>query len=329
MPETDPAALMRYRANLGTLWREALTPYRQSAAAAAPRKATSAGRGEEVEEYGGAVVEEESADWALLTKHVTSALLGRLTGGGEDETGWGLTSVSCAVEDREEIPGLSSEEVEGVVGGEERELRFLGIDLSRTWREGAVGRERTEGAMDRSWALGEVVRRCQGGEWGGELLGEMEVCFLMVLTVGNYSCLEEWKRVLGLVLTCKKAVREREEWFAEVIGLLRRQLRRCEDVEGGLFDMSEEGGAYLKGLLKGFKRGLQEVFEEGEGEDIKAEMDELEMWLKKEYGWELSDSFVRKGMLELEDGEQVEMEMGELEGEDERGEYAPVVVELS
>ena len=28
-------------------------------------------------------------------------------------------------------------------------------------------------------------------------------------------------------------------------------------------------------------------------------------------------------MLELEDGEQVEMEMGELEGEDEKGEYAP------
>jgi len=33
-------------------------------------------------------------------------------------------------------------------------------------------------------------------------------------------------------------------------------------------------------------------------------------------------------MLELEDGEQVEMEMEEMEGEDETGDYAPVVVEL-
>jgi A1 cistron-splicing factor AAR2 len=30
----------------------------------------------------------------------------------------------------------------------------------------------------------------------------------------------------------------------------------------------------------------------------------------------------------LEDGEEIEVEMGELEAEDERGEYAPEVVEL-
>ena len=65
-----------------------------------------------------------------------------------------------------------------------------------------------------------------------------------------------------------------------------------------------------------------------DGGGTTGEMKALEGFLRSEYGWELSDDFVRRGMLELEDGEQVEMEMDEMEAEDERGEYAPVIVDL-
>ena len=292
------------------VWDRGLMPYRQTA---------SRNDDDDTE----AVV--ESDHWGGLTRHVNAGVLSHLTNN-NNNTQWRITTASSALVDRDEIPGLSCEEV---AGEEEGELGVLGIDLVRTWREGAVGRERTEGRLDRSWALGEVVGRCGGdGEWGSVVLGQMEVCFLMVLTVANWSCLEEWKRILGLVLTCKRAVREREGWFAEFVGVLRRQMERCEDVEGGLFDMSDEGGAFLKGLLKGFKRSLGQVFEDGEGEDVKEEMEALEGFLRREYGWELGDEFVRRGMLQLDDGEMVEMEMEEMEGEDERGEYAPVVVDL-
>ena len=296
-PVEDPES---YREQVAGLWERGLTPYRQSAS-------------KEAEEVG---------DWAKLTEHVKPRLLSDLTQNPE----WKITSASCAEEDRDEIPGLTAAEV----GEEEREMGVLGIDLKRTWREGAVGRERTEAATDRSWALGDVVERWreEGEEWGDVVLGQMEACFLMVLTVANYSCLEEWKRIVGLVLTCKRAVREREGWFATFLSLLRRQMERCEDVEGGLFDLSDEGGRLLKGLLKGFKRTLGQVFGEGEGEDVREEMEALEALLKGEYGWELGDEFVRRGLLELEDGERVEVEMEEMEGEDERGEYAPVVVDL-
>lgn len=289
-----------YRAQLPALWVEHLSPYRQSA---------GDGPGE------------ENGDWAQLTAHITPRLLTHLTGGEEE---WIVTSASCAVQDRDEIPGLSAAEVIS----DERELGVLGIDLKRTWRPGAVGRERTEGAIDRGWALEDVVGRWQeeGKDWGNAVMGQMESCFLMILTVASYSCLEEWKRVLGLVLTCQSLVKKREEWFTGFLEQLRRQLARGDDVEGGLFDMSDEGGAYLQELLKGFKRNLEGTFEDGQGEEVKEAMESLESFLKAEYGWELGDSFVRKGLLELEDGEQVEMEMDELLGEDERGEYAPVVV---
>ncbi len=311
-PVDDEADTENYISYLGEVWEKGLMPYRQTVAS------TEA-------------VVQESDHWAPLTRHVNARVLAHLTQNEE----WRITSASSALVDRDEIPGLRHEEV---AGEEERELGTLGIDLVRTWREGAVGRERTEGRLDRSWALGEVVGRFDGEgdggrgfdgeEWGGFVLGQMEVCFLMVLTVANWSCLEEWKRILGLVLTCKRAVREREGWFGEFVGCLRGQVERCEDVEGGLFDMSDEGGAFLKGLLKGFKRALGQVFEDGEGEDVKEEMEALEEFLRREYGWELGDEFLRKGMLQLDDGEMVEMEMEEMEGEDERGEYAPVVVEL-
>ena len=162
--------------------------------------------------------------------------------------------------------------------------------------------------------------------WGRELLGEMQVCFLMALLLANYSCLEQWRRILGLVLTCRDAVRERTDFFVEFLRVLRMQLRHCGDVEGGLFEISDDGGAFLKGLLKGFKRIVDEVFGFAEDE-LKREMDVLEEYLSREWGWEIGDSFLRKGIVQLEDGENVELEMDELEGEDERGEYAPVVVE--
>lgn len=332
------------------------------------------------------------------------------------------------MQDRDEIPGLSNEEVIGGAAGkgeggggemlgEERTLGVLGIDLKRTWRPGAVGRERTEGAMDRGWALEDLVgrwrqqqprgrRRRHNGhhndqekekevshedssasdseqdsnpdqepesepeselseeQFATPLLSQMEATFLMILTVSNYSCLEEWKRILTLVLTCKSILKSREAFFTVFLEQLRRQLAHGDDVEGGLFDMSDDGGGYLKGLLRGFKRAVDEIFNDDDdntantttntknhrihtnhsnnkskgqaqaqkppGTTLKHALSNLETFLQSEYGWDdLGDSFLRKGMLELEDGEQVyEVEMDEMLGEDERGEYAPVVVEV-
>ena len=309
-----------YRDRLSGLREKNLSPYRQSATTGAAGAASEA-------------VDAKEGEWAGLTDHISPELLAHLC---QDRAEWNISSASSMLQDRDDIPGLTPEET----GLEERELGGLGIDLKRTWREGAVGRERTEGARDRSWTLGDVVGRleckrghAEGGydgrlKWGDEVLGQMEACFLMVLTIANYSCLEEWKRCVELVLTCKKAIGEREEWFTSFLVVLRRQIERCEDVDEGMFEMGDAGGNLLKGWLKGFKRTLGQVFGADEGEDVKEEMEALEVVLKKMYGWELGDDFVRKGMMQLEDGEMVEMEVSDMHGEDEDGDYAPVVVDL-
>ncbi|KAI9844291.1 MAG: hypothetical protein M1837_005701 [Sclerophora amabilis] len=343
--DQSPAQIQQWRSRITTVWKEGLTPYRQSA---------TAGDGT----ANSALSTEDTRDWHRLTEHITPSLLNRITDSHDDPIAprdWRLTSASSASRDMDDIPGLSDSE-SATRQLEEKELAFLPIDLKQTWRAGAVGRERTEAAQDRSWALGEVLGAQQtssnddtGEDGDGEtaLLGEMQLTFLMVLTLGNYSCLEQWKRILGLVFTCRAAVRERPGLFVRFLKLLFLQLRHCGDVDGGLFDLSDEGGALLRGLLKGFRRSLEDLAEiktltpsepdKTEGttkrmvrdvRDVRDQYQDLETYVRAEFGWELSDSYVRRGMLELEDGEQVEMEVDDLEGEDERGDYAPVVVDL-
>ncbi|KAF2244113.1 hypothetical protein BU26DRAFT_569118 [Trematosphaeria pertusa] len=311
--ETSQTKVLKWKANLGSIWKDGLTPYRQTV------KSGDSGEDDDVAE--------ESTDWARLTSRITPTLLSRITGLSPDH--WSLTSASSAAQDLETIPGL---ETSNSVLHPEKELRFLPIDLKRTWREGATGRERTEAAQDRSWALGELIethsQSTDSRSREFEIVGELQFAFLMVLTLNNNSCLEQWKRLLGLLLTCRQAVKDRSSLFLELLKTLRLQLSHCGDIEAGLFDMNEQGGGFLKPLLRKFHKGLDE-FDGKWKSDIVDEFDELQDFLRDVFGWELDDSYVKHGMLELEDGERVEMDVNGADEEDETGEYAPTIVELT
>ncbi|KAL1390865.1 AAR2 protein-domain-containing protein [Phyllosticta capitalensis] len=256
---------------------------------------------------------------------MTPEMLFRILGDDATPDHWTLTSASSAARDMDDIPGLSKEQS---AFHPERELRFLPVNLKQTWREGATGRERTDAARDRSWALGELVEQHCARQDEDEIIGEMQFTFLMVLTLNNNSCLEQWRRLLELLFTCKSAVVERPGLYVKLLQLLRLQLKRTQDAEGGLFDLSEEGATLLKSLLRRFRKALDEL-QGPQKSDVMDELDELEEFLKSEYGWQLDDAFVRRGMLELEDGEQVEMDVAGYDEDDETGEYAPMMVELT
>lgn len=311
--ETAQTEVLRWKANLGSIWKDGLTPYRQTVQ-----------EGDSGDEEGWS---EEATDWAKLTSRITPTLLSRICGLNPDH--WSLTSASSAAQDLEEIPGLESS---NSMLCPEKELKFLHIDLKRTWREGATGRERTEAAQDRSWLLGDLINNhCQARDKTGrefEILGELQFAFLMVLTLNNNSCLEQWKRLLRLLLTCRQAIKERSQLFLELLKLLRSQLSHCSDMEGELFDVSEVGGGFLRPLFSTFRRNLDE-FDGKWKADLVDELEDLQEYLEKEFGWELHGSYVKRGMLELEDGERVEMEVSGADADDELGEYAPTIVDLT
>ncbi|KAI5255766.1 hypothetical protein E4T42_01726 [Aureobasidium subglaciale] len=247
LPETDVTTLLQQRANLGRIWRDNLTPYRQSASQES-------------------VATEDSNRWVQLTDCITESLLTRILD--SDAETWTLTSSSSAKQDFDDIPGLTASDLTG----NERELRVLPVDLKQTWREGATGRERTEAAQDRSWALADLTTRFCNDDIN-QIIGELQFCFAMVLTLNNYSCLEQWRRILDLILTCVSAVTTHPSFFVRALATIKLQLQ---------------------------------------------------------HGWQIQQgSFARTGMLSLEDGEEVEMDNTAFDEDDEAGEYAPTIVELS
>ncbi|KAK3672980.1 hypothetical protein LTR78_007091 [Recurvomyces mirabilis] len=303
---TDQAEQLRWRANLGSIWQEGLTPYRQTTA-------------KDTEDES-----EELVDWSKLTSHISDKVLSRITGSTSDSRS--LSSGSSSKRDLEHIPGLSKAETELQT---DQELNFLPVELKQTWRQGATGRERTEAAQDRSWALSSLINEhCTDAL---EVVGELQFCFLMVLTLNNYSCLEQWKRLLNLLFTCHSAVVTRSQLFIEVIRALLLQLQHCKVADSGLIDLADEGGSLLKHLLVRFRKGLQGLGTQSSigVQDMIDELDDLEEYLRTEHGWQFGGTFAKSGFLEMEDGEQVHMDSTAFDEDDETGEYAPQIVDLT
>ncbi|KAG9579051.1 hypothetical protein KCU97_g12620, partial [Aureobasidium melanogenum] len=229
-----------------------------------------------------------------------------------------------AKQDFDDIPGLSASDLTG----NERELRVLPVDLKQTWREGATGRERTEAAQDRSWALADLTARYCNNDTN-QIIGELQFCFVMVLTLNNYSCLEQWRRILDLILTCASAVTTQPSFFVRALATIKLQLQHGQDVETGLFDLSDDGATFLKYLLLRFKKSLDRLPGDVHA-DVVDELDDLLAYTQETLGWQVQQgSFARTGMLSLEDGEEVEMDNTTYDEDDEAGEYAPTIVELS
>lgn len=343
--DPDRQEAMRFKANLGAIWQSGgLFRYRSRVSPAMLSNQTGStqiaaqAEDDETEESG-------RKDWQQLTDWISPSLLTRIIDNPEmDVDGhprWNLTSAGTADRDADHIPGLDKPK-EGAENSvkEEKEFGFLPIDLKQTWREGAIGRERTDAAQDRSWALGDLILRNSSSVSGeitvdertGEIqiLGELQFTFLMVITMMNFSCLQQWKRLLELILTCRQAITDRETFMSDVIRLLLRQLQRCDDVEGGLFEIDgDDGGKFLRNLLKKFRRSVDQVVEKGAESKVKAELEKLGAWVKEEYDWELAhEEVVKRGMIQLEDGEEIEVEMVDNDEIEETGEYAPVVVNL-
>jgi len=257
--------------------------------------------------------------WRALVEHVTPEALTRLLG-----EGWAAetTSSSTSPDDDDDAGGLAGKEFET---DSEVRIAFTPINLRITWPPGALGRERTEMARDRSWALREVLGRQP------QLLAEWEVSFVVCLFLGNFAAGEQWKRVVKLVLTCRATVfGDMETWFVEFLAGLRRMLEVLVGAGDGGGFLGDEVMAELLKLLRGFGKMLREEEEEDSdrGKGVREEFLKLAGWVGRKMDWVLDTrELLRKGTVQTEEGDMVEIEDEGLEEEEETGEYAPVVVE--
>ncbi|MCJ1313517.1 hypothetical protein MMC25_007196 [Agyrium rufum] len=296
-----------------------------------------------------------------VTSFVDLHLLRHLTSSPESCTNFlPISSSSTSLQDMETIPGLSHEQVSDILHkpstGEsqpiETNLGFLDIDMKRTWREGAVGRERTEGARDRSWALETLVEHWGSSPeipklaketdvriWGYFVLGQLQACFLMALLLGNYACQQEWKRIVEVILTSKNCLMRRESFFVKAIEVLESQLKAAQEIgeEGseGMFEFRDGDigeGAWLRRVIGTFERNVIEIFHNSPEEIPKLpdKLEDFKDFVEMQYGWSLVGNWGAREVV-FEDGETVGVggdRTFEDDEEEEKGEFAPVIVDL-
>ncbi|EPS41323.1 hypothetical protein H072_4826 [Dactylellina haptotyla CBS 200.50] len=235
-------------------------------------------------------------------------------------------------------------------------FRKLSTKYDERLRQGEAGDSGLVTANSTAQSLAGSLPLSEDTEEGqAALLAELAVAFVSTILLANYSSTIQFKHILDISLTAGEAIKSHTKYFVKLVSMLQAMLKAArlvigekaesddEDEEGEatgvpiedtvLEEIISGGDAWLIKLLRGFNRELKDV---GDVKD-KKELNKLrEGFVKLErmsrrFGWYLDDQYVRKGMVDLpaeEGGGRVEVELEDMEGEDERGEFAPVIVEL-
>ncbi|KAH7321764.1 AAR2 protein-domain-containing protein [Rhexocercosporidium sp. MPI-PUGE-AT-0058] len=267
--------------------------------------------------------------WTRLTSSMKAALLNKVTGQME----WNHWQVSSNHDYK-----ISN----GASGGNNREfgkdeiLDFVFPKDGRTFSANSVGRERTEQAMDTSAHILAIISGSCTHEDSDEIIGELQFCYLTGMMLGNIACMEHWAHIVKVMFRAFRLVMDLPILFRKFIQAVHAQfVYDGVGFEGSILDA--DGGLEhdLKNLLTVFKSRLDEQLLQAETRltpeqksvgDAFAQFESF-LW-KWRGGWDLRGNYVRSGQIQLEDGEFVDAEIPDFEAEDERGEFAPAVVQL-
>ncbi len=273
--------------------------------------------------------------WGQLTNCITEDLLSRVTGqsGG---TAWHINTMDHV---RGEVLLSGEREMEQHISHSQatappptRELRFALDQHAKTYSAERFGADRTREAID---ATSYLVSLLDGGAvTEASLVGELQLAFLAGVHLGNDACLAQWWHVLlRLLLQAYALPRRRPALAAAWLRAVTAQLAYGGAwLDTPLTELSEPSrGRALRLALIVYKRRLDELLSSGEtaAADVAAAFARLEAVVAgPAFGWDIRGEYLRSGKVVMEDGEEVELEMEELQAEDERGEWAPEVVEL-
>lgn len=281
-----------------------------------------------------AVIRNNDKIWSQLSSYITPAVLSRVTTHQGDK--WHVDTV-----DRVNGEGMLAAEVEldrrvSHSLSQFRELEFVFSQHAKTYRTSNAGRDRTLEATDATPYINALISSETARTTEGQLIGEMQFAFIVGVNIGNDACIQQWWHiVLNIVLKAYLLPSIRPQLAAGLLKSLAAQLIYC----GAWVDNSplNDGASRARELrlsLTIYKRRLDELLASLGSKATPAQQlvqsafADVENAVSTTLDWDVSGDYMRKGRVTLEDGEEVELEMDDLEAEDERGEFAPEVVEL-
>ncbi|CAM1510167.1 Fc.00g005020.m01.CDS01 [Cosmosporella sp. VM-42] len=267
--------------------------------------------------------------WENLTGCITPTVLNRLTG--EHCENWIVHTgdlVRGAIRDDSEFK-LDSELLNPLKA---QELRFSASQQAKTFSTDQTGEDRTLKARDSTpYLLALFRKRPDDDELTHEdLIGEFQFAFIVGVHLGNDSCIQQWwHMLLKLFLRAYLLPITYPDLATTFVETLTAQITYSTDwLEESILDYSESPKKDLRLALTVYNRRLHECFETVPLRQVKYAFRKLELVADEALGWDLRGDYLRRGNVMMEDGEQVELEVTDLEAEDERGEYAPEVVDM-
>ena len=273
--------------------------------------------------------------WDQLAGFVSERVLNRITG---QERGDWFTNTVDHVKGAALIPAeveldrriSSNPHLHG------RDLNFAFSQLSKTYSTEHTGASRTLEATDATTYILSLLSD-SNGLTEDDIVGEFQFAYIVGTHLGNDACIQQWwHMLLKIILRAYTLATSRPSLAGPLLRTLAAQLSHSlHHLESSVLDHSEAQTRDLRIALTVYKRRLEEGTS-GSGAAAAAPMSASLAFAQVEavvaespLGWDLrEDTYVRRGMVMTEEGEQVEVELKELEDEDERGEWAPEVVEL-
>ncbi|PFH56719.1 hypothetical protein XA68_16105 [Ophiocordyceps unilateralis] len=270
--------------------------------------------------------------WNQLTYHISKAVLNRITSDQED--GWNFHTCdrvqgSLRVPAEMELDRRLSHPL-----FQSHELKFRFEQQARTFSLGSLGSDRTRDAVD---ATTYVLSCLAESDFVAdeEILGDLQFAYIVGVYLGNDACVQQWWfMVLRIFLRAHRLIIRRPALVAAMLDTLTAQLYHSADwVDGSILDYSDALSRDLRISLIVYKRRMMEIIPAWLNSDSSTEAATAQAFQKLEVavahlGWDLGDNYLRTGKVMLEDGVEVEVALEELQAEDERGEFAPEIVEL-
>jgi A1 cistron-splicing factor AAR2 len=266
--------------------------------------------------------------WHRLTSCIKGALITKITGKKEWNE-WHISSVHECLDNTRLSPDTKISDLYG-----DNVLKFIFPNHQRTFTDDSVGRARTEQALDSTSHVLKVISNNTSHEDADEIIGEAQFCYVTGMLLGNFACMEQWAHIVKTMFRAFDLVLQMPEFVRKFIEAVHAQFSYDDEgLEGSILDHDPNLSEDLKLVLTTFKARLNEMLLE-RGSSITKEQSavgtafgELETLLWK-WDWDLRADYVRSGKYQTEDGQWIDAELKEFQAEDERGEYAPAMVEL-
>ncbi|KAM6524946.1 hypothetical protein FALCPG4_010520 [Fusarium falciforme] len=266
-----------------------------------------------------------------ITKSVLNRVLNRVTGQHSDNwavhtgdrvKGSILMAAEIELDDSISNPLLKA-----------RELNFIFGQRSKTYSTDNTGADRTLEATD---ATPYILSLVDNNITSDDIVGEFQFSYVVGMHLGNDSCIQQWwHMLLKLFLRAYILPARRPDLAAAFIRSLTAQLSYSASwLDGSVLDYSDSQTRELRLALTVYKRRLDELLlglgaqATPEQLDVGTAFAGLEAFVAGSLDWDLRGAYLRRGNVMMEDGEQVELEVADLAAEDERGEWAPEIVDL-